>query len=539
MWSALEGLKSALSAIPPAYRDKLSDPAAGGMRTVSCSACQAKNRVPVAWQGEPSRCGQCHHPLNLPATDPLSLQRALDRWKAPPVVAIVGRFSSGKSRLINALLGEEILPYDVAPTTAKLTRLAYGKRRGLILTDQEGNPSRQPLAKLPKLVDQTQLDHEIADRVIELMIQLPSPLLLSGLMLVDTPGLDNPEDAHRREHNAQTEKALQEATACLLVFDPPGLKDQTLELLRRVVAVTHRVVFVLNKSDLLMDPEDLEATLEETCEILQQECPEVPPRVFVVSALWELRHEVANPDDLEWYGPPRHDLSALRRYLLRFLHGNEEALDQAVAGTACLIASLEEEIRQQPFRPITAERLVQHYAHFQQQVKDRFVGFALQRALENARQGQQPPHAALQRLGLRSPVDSTLEQAVKGLKQALSVAATEAGHIAYRQGAYSRAAGHLNLAQAHIDGHRPEALDYLQWSIEIAARCDLASQKAALLKRWRNDPCRCQNELNDTLTSLASALAAVSPDPEADLSAVAQTFPPYHPLGEADTLIWR
>ena len=38
-------------------------------------------------------------------------------------VAIVGEFKRGKSTLINALLGQEVLPADVLPATATLNRV--------------------------------------------------------------------------------------------------------------------------------------------------------------------------------------------------------------------------------------------------------------------------------------------------------------------------------------------------------------------------------------------------------------------------------
>ncbi len=331
MLPSLEGLKTALSAIPPAYRDELADTKRREVGVVTCNACQAKNQLPIERQAEQLRCGKCHHLLALPDTNPKSIQQILDRCSSPPVIAVVGRFSSGKSCLINALLGEEVLPYDIAPTTAKLTRLVYGKLRRLYLTDRQGKTHQKRLSDLPKFVDQTQLNHQLTDSIVELTVHLPSRLLKNGLMLVDTPGFENPNDAHREEHNHQTEKALQEATACLLVFEPPGLKDQTLKLLERVATVTHRVVFVLNKSDLLLDPEDLETTLAETRHVLQQEFPNIPPRLFAVSALWELKQEVANLDDLQWYGPPCHELPALRRYLLQYLSGDAEALGWPLA----------------------------------------------------------------------------------------------------------------------------------------------------------------------------------------------------------------
>jgi ribosome biogenesis GTPase A len=41
-------------------------------------------------------------------------------------VAVFGMFRTGKSTFINALLGQDILPSDVTPTTATINRVTYG-----------------------------------------------------------------------------------------------------------------------------------------------------------------------------------------------------------------------------------------------------------------------------------------------------------------------------------------------------------------------------------------------------------------------------
>ena len=44
--------------------------------------------------------------------------------------AVVGEFKKGKSSLINALLGQKVLPSDTRPTTATLNRITYGSAPG-------------------------------------------------------------------------------------------------------------------------------------------------------------------------------------------------------------------------------------------------------------------------------------------------------------------------------------------------------------------------------------------------------------------------
>ncbi len=44
-------------------------------------------------------------------------------------IAILGQFKRGKSTLINALIGEDILPSDVIPLTSAPTFLSWGQNR--------------------------------------------------------------------------------------------------------------------------------------------------------------------------------------------------------------------------------------------------------------------------------------------------------------------------------------------------------------------------------------------------------------------------
>ncbi|TGC07423.1 dynamin family protein [Methanolobus halotolerans] len=55
-------------------------------------------------------------------------------------LAVLGQVKRGKSTLINALLGEEVLPSSVIPLTAIPTFIQYGEQRGLRIRYQDGRP---------------------------------------------------------------------------------------------------------------------------------------------------------------------------------------------------------------------------------------------------------------------------------------------------------------------------------------------------------------------------------------------------------------
>ena len=67
-------------------------------------------------------------------------------------VAIVGEFKRGKSTLINALLGKEVLPADVLPATATLNRVTYSADPYVMVTYKNGASEKVDISRLADYV---------------------------------------------------------------------------------------------------------------------------------------------------------------------------------------------------------------------------------------------------------------------------------------------------------------------------------------------------------------------------------------------------
>ncbi|MGN1101019.1 MAG: dynamin family protein, partial [Huintestinicola sp.] len=67
-------------------------------------------------------------------------------------VAIVGEFKRGKSTLINALLGQEVLPADVLPATATLNRVTYSKDPYVVVEYKDGSTEKVDINHLADYV---------------------------------------------------------------------------------------------------------------------------------------------------------------------------------------------------------------------------------------------------------------------------------------------------------------------------------------------------------------------------------------------------
>jgi GTP-binding protein EngB required for normal cell division len=118
-----------------------------------------------------------------------TLSMILDRLEDDSFeIAIFGRVSSGKSSLLNVMLGTDVLPVGVTPITAVPTRLLHGETPVVHVWFANRAPERFDIARLPEFVAE-QLNRGNEKHVTRLVVRLPSPCLREGIAFVDTPGL--------------------------------------------------------------------------------------------------------------------------------------------------------------------------------------------------------------------------------------------------------------------------------------------------------------------------------------------------------------
>ncbi|MGA8439058.1 MAG: dynamin family protein [Candidatus Sulfotelmatobacter sp.] len=103
-------------------------------------------------------------------------------------IAIFGRVSSGKSSLLNAILGTDVLPVGVTPITAVPTRLWYGDSPAVHVWFANRTPEQFDISQLPQFVAE-QMNRGNEKHVTRIVVQIPSPRLREGIVFVDTPGL--------------------------------------------------------------------------------------------------------------------------------------------------------------------------------------------------------------------------------------------------------------------------------------------------------------------------------------------------------------
>lgn len=209
------------------------------------------------------------------------LDRAEDRTFE---CAVFGRVSSGKSSLLNAVLGTDLLPVGVTPVTAVPTRLVYGEPPSLSVERAAAPPKTVDIAALAEFTSEQQNPGN-AKHVTRLVARLPAPRLRGGVGFVDTPGLGSLATHGARETLAY----LPQCDLGLVLVDAGS--TLTAEDVQTVLALFEAAVPVqvlLSKADVL-SPEECAATTRYIAEHLGEACQaEVP--VYPVSTRTSHRH---------------------------------------------------------------------------------------------------------------------------------------------------------------------------------------------------------------------------------------------------------
>ena len=169
--------------------------------------------------------------------------RALEAFDRPLVVAVMGEFNAGKSSFVNALVGEEIAPTGVTPTTATVNVLRHAEAPGARVLYHDGTTRELGAASVSPFLRELDDAQAARVRVVEIFHPLET---LRRVEIVDTPGLNS----IRPEHEKVARDFLVEADALVWVFAiGQAAKASEKEALALARAAGKHVLGVLNKID--------------------------------------------------------------------------------------------------------------------------------------------------------------------------------------------------------------------------------------------------------------------------------------------------
>jgi hypothetical protein len=134
----------------------------------------------------------------LPKGERNELQRSLElatfyRQDPRVRVAVYGPFNQGKSTLINALLGSQVLPADLVPTTGVPVVTTAGSVPSVRVILADGRRFKGDLGLLRRFAI---LDEErrTSEEVAMVEVDWPCSFLAPGVVVVDLPGTDDQPD---------------------------------------------------------------------------------------------------------------------------------------------------------------------------------------------------------------------------------------------------------------------------------------------------------------------------------------------------------
>ncbi|MEM9155660.1 MAG: dynamin family protein [Cyanobacteria bacterium P01_F01_bin.33] len=215
----------------------------------------------------------------------LGRQDATRPWQ----MAVFGPIGHGKSTLLNALLGQPLLPTDLIPTTGTALRVRYGEtlRSRVIFSDGRIREEfgAEAIAQYATLDDSRTMRADVT--AVE--VSCPHPFLQRGIELLDLPGTNGPE-----VQDELIKQQLWGADVLVQVLD--GRKLMTLgerEHLRDWLQERglETVVFVVNFLNLIenADRKEVMRRMRFVAEGFRSEWPADAVNVYRVDALPALR----------------------------------------------------------------------------------------------------------------------------------------------------------------------------------------------------------------------------------------------------------
>lgn len=201
-------------------------------------------------------------------------------------VLVMGEFSAGKSTMINALIGEPILPERALTATAIITEIKYGTSRKAIIYPIKGRwkggdaPFEVPVTELRKYL---LINHNIGDadgkdantmegNVIASPFEraevfMPLDILKDGVEIIDSPGLNDPAS-----HGDITHKYLPNVHAIIYCVNGLRAYSQSEKVVIENLVIKHYTtpIFLVTRYDNVCEDNENSGGDSEELEIFQK-----------------------------------------------------------------------------------------------------------------------------------------------------------------------------------------------------------------------------------------------------------------------------
>ncbi|MGG3913686.1 dynamin family protein [Rossellomorea vietnamensis] len=159
------------------------------------------------------------------------------------ILAFCGHFSAGKSTMINRLMGEDILPSSPIPTSANLVKVHHAQTDFAKIHYHQSQPL---YFKAPYDFETIKDFCKNGEDVYSVEIGRKRSDVPEGVSVLDTPGVDSTDDAHR----LSTESAIHLADAVFYVMDYNHVQSQVnFEFTKEMVRHGVKLYLIVNQVD--------------------------------------------------------------------------------------------------------------------------------------------------------------------------------------------------------------------------------------------------------------------------------------------------
>jgi len=208
-------------------------------------------------------------------------------------LVILGQFKRGKSTLINALLGETILPTAIVPLTSVVTILRYGPDLRVEIQYLDERRQDISLSDLPGFITERG-NPQNTKNVKDVTVYYPSRYLKDGVRIIDTPGAGSVYS-----HNTEVAYSFLpyvDAAVFVVSADPPISKSEH-QFLKDMRDYVDKFFFVLNKID-QVNEQDRQEALEFTLQVLEDDLGGGKVKIYPLAARWALDGKKTCDNDL-------------------------------------------------------------------------------------------------------------------------------------------------------------------------------------------------------------------------------------------------